>query len=317
MCWTLQLIGWLSPFCLLLFLEFWSVLSFGVYFFVSSIWQPPCVCFCVLGRAALTPCLSSVTYWRKSICKLCGTEPYVIAWVGQPTSLLWGSVWEEGSGRGQCHSLAFGGCPFYPFLPIICPISSHFTHFLYVTGALPAVALVLCPRVGGFVYVVSSCRPFIWSLLKVQEFLPLPSPLLVFIARSYGDLSSWHWDHGLCSLAWGWDHLLPRYPSWVLPTAHECGTVYSAAPITSPRCTASRCLSTHLCNSTPPTHLHECGFFKSLVVVLPYSSIFWWFWVLFVLRSSCNSFCVCTRKQSVYTYTSILTGSVESDFLNW
>ena len=25
------------------FLEFWSVLSFGTYFFVSSIWQPPCV----------------------------------------------------------------------------------------------------------------------------------------------------------------------------------------------------------------------------------------------------------------------------------
>ena len=28
--------------------------SFGPYFFVSF-WQPPCVCFCVLGRAALIP----------------------------------------------------------------------------------------------------------------------------------------------------------------------------------------------------------------------------------------------------------------------
>ena len=35
--------------------------------------------------------------------------------------------------------------------------------------------------------------------------------------------------------------------------------------------------------STPPTHLDECGFFKSFVVQLPYSLTFWWFWVIFVL----------------------------------
>ena len=34
--WTLHLIGWLSPRCLVLFLEFWSVLSFRPYFFVPS-----------------------------------------------------------------------------------------------------------------------------------------------------------------------------------------------------------------------------------------------------------------------------------------
>ena len=33
--WTLHLIGWLSPRCLVLFLEFWSVLSLGPYFFDS------------------------------------------------------------------------------------------------------------------------------------------------------------------------------------------------------------------------------------------------------------------------------------------
>ena len=37
------------------FLEFYSVFSFGPYFFVSLFWQPSCVCFCVLGRAALIP----------------------------------------------------------------------------------------------------------------------------------------------------------------------------------------------------------------------------------------------------------------------
>ena len=36
--------------------------------------------------------------------------------------------------------------------------------------------------------------------------------------------------------------------------------------------------------STPPTHMDEYCFFKSLLVRLPYSSIFWQFWVFFVLR---------------------------------
>ena len=36
------------------------LISFGPCFFVSSFWQPPCVCFYVLGRAALTLFLGSV-----------------------------------------------------------------------------------------------------------------------------------------------------------------------------------------------------------------------------------------------------------------
>ena len=60
-------------------------------------------------------------------------------------------------------------------------------------------------------------------------------------------------------------------------------------------------LSAHLHDSVPPTHLDGCGFFKSLVVRLPYSSIFWSFWVLFVLRFGCNSFYGCTRRWSMPT----------------
>ena len=67
--WTLPLVGWLSPFCLVLFWAYYSVLSFGLYFFVSSIWQLPWVCLCILGRGALTPCLNSVAHCRK------GTRP--------------------------------------------------------------------------------------------------------------------------------------------------------------------------------------------------------------------------------------------------
>lgn len=37
-----------------LFLEICSVLSFGM-FFLRLVWQPPSVCFCVLGRTAMYP----------------------------------------------------------------------------------------------------------------------------------------------------------------------------------------------------------------------------------------------------------------------
>ena len=67
--WTLHLIDYLSPFHLaLFFLEFWSVLSFGPYFFFLSVLHPPCVCVCVLGRAALTP-------FPDTLVKLWGAEP--------------------------------------------------------------------------------------------------------------------------------------------------------------------------------------------------------------------------------------------------
>ena len=52
MFWTLHLVDCLSPFCLFLFLEFYSVLLFGTCYFVSSFWQLPCVCFYILGKTA-------------------------------------------------------------------------------------------------------------------------------------------------------------------------------------------------------------------------------------------------------------------------
>ena len=139
--------------------------------------------------------------------------------------------------------------------------------------------------------------------LAVSSTAPTP---LVFIARSYKDLSSWHWNPGLCGLAWGWDSLLPRHPSWSLSTTRECGTAHAAAVTTSPCHTMFPCLLSCLHVST---HLDECGFFKSLVMGPSHSSIFRCFLMLFVLRSSCNSFCGCVRRWSTFTYTSILTRS--------
>ena len=65
----------------------------------------------------------------------------MIARAEQPASLLCGSVCKEGLERGQYCCLALGG------FPGTHPVSSHFTHFPYVTGTLPAVVLVLHPRI--------------------------------------------------------------------------------------------------------------------------------------------------------------------------
>ena len=43
-------------------------------------------------------------------------------------------------------------------------------------------------------------------------------------------------------------------------------------------------LSAQLPISAPPTGLDECFFFNLLVVGLPYSSIFWQFWLFFVFK---------------------------------
>ena len=60
--------------------------------------------------------------------------------------------------------------------------------------------------------------------------------------------------------------------------------------------------------STPPTSLDECFFFISLVVRLPYRSIFCQFWLFFVFKLL-SFFCLCEEAQCVPTYASILAGS--------
>ena len=89
----------------------------------------------------------------------------------------------------------------------------------------------------------------------------------VFTARSYGDLASWCWNPGLGSLVWCWDLSLWRYPSILYPAHVVFGTSEFHISM-SPRC---------------PSYQSGWMWFNSLVVRLPYSSIFCWFWVMFVL----------------------------------
>ena len=58
-------------------------------------------------------------------------------------------------------------------------------------------------------------------------------------------------------------------------------TPQSAASLGLPAATLPRVLSAQLHVSAPPTSLDECFFFISLVVGLPYSSIFCQFWLFF------------------------------------
>ena len=67
--------------------------------------------------------------------------------------------------------------------------------------------------------------------------------------------------------------------------------------------------------SAPPTGLNECFFFISLVVGLPYSSIFCQFCCFLFLNCCCPSF-GCSRRHSVSTYASTLAGSQTADTLN-
>ena len=185
--------------------------------------------------------------------------------MGQSASPVCGSVWGgESMVRGQNLCLASGG------LPVTHPLSSHFILFPYAIGTLPAAAL-------GFADVLSPCRPF--KQWKSSRFFCHPTHTV----RGDGGLSSQWWNPWLFGLVCGWDGSLPAYTSQILITFHECGIVCSTT--TTATATASPCHTASLpCvhDSAPPPCLGECGFFKSLVVRLPCSSIFWWFWVLHV-----------------------------------
>ena len=98
---------------------------------------------------------------------------------------------------------------------------------------------------------------------------PTTSTPTGFFSRRFWGFISLCWNPGLCGLS----HFS------VVPhglSTGKCGTP----------CSTSRCESSPpwLPISAPPTSLDECFFFNSLVIRLPYSSIFWKFWLFFVFK---------------------------------
>ena len=148
-----------------------------------------------------------------------------------------------------------------------CINARHFSFSLYAT-AFQATALVPDPSPPSCVPLVpfkllpwhwssegaslnkSVCGFFKGNCLGFQKFLPLTQSLLVFAARSYGDLSSWYWNPGLGSQVWGWASLFPIYLSQIF--IHQMYLFHISTPLTS---------------------LDGRGFFNSVVVRLPFNSI--------------------------------------------
>ena len=181
-------------------------------------------------------------------------------------SLLCGSVW----GKGQGHCLASRVLSRRKLSLITHPDAGHFHVSSYATSALPTVALVLNPREGESAEVLSPCGPFKRSLLKIQQFLPCRNPhwfvqpeIMGIYLPGAGTLGCAVWPGAGIAVSQG----MP--PNFYSPHMNVC-----FAATASPHRTVSPHLSTCLCVSSPSTHLDECGFFKCLVVELPYSLIF-------------------------------------------
>ena len=77
------------------------------------------------------------------------------------------------------------------------------------------------------------------------------------------------------------------------------GLPHSTIPLGPQASALARVLSIQLPVSAPPTGLEECFFFNSLVVRLPYSSIFCQFWLFFVFKLLSFSW-LCKEAQCVY-----------------
>ena len=114
--------------------------------------------------------------------------------------------------------------------------------------------------------------------------LPMNSPVRLGVSPAAsstltGFYSQRFW--GILSLCWNPGlHGLSCSQLFLLVYLHT-NVVLPCLPGTALLCV----LSTWLPVSTPPTSLDECFFFNSLVVGLPYRSIFWQFWFLNLLLS--------------------------------
>ena len=143
----------------------------------------------------------------------------------------------------------------------------------------------LCPagadsQVGGFVYILGPCGSLQQTLLCGWEFLMLPpQPPQVFSIR-------------------GFRLYFPTLELWVLqcvslPSCYSqfiCTQMWDNPLCQPPPCQVCLLLlcpkssSPWLPVSPPPTGLDECFFFNSLLVGIPYSSIFWQFFLLSVFK---------------------------------
>ena len=88
-----------------------------------------------------------------------------------------------------------------------------------------------------------------------------------------------HWNSGLRGMSLG-----PPDAASLASCSFAHPTPQSTTSLSQPATALLQVLSARLPISAPPTGLDECFFFISLVVGLPYSSIFCQFWLFFVFK---------------------------------
>ena len=174
---------------------------------------------------------------------------------GSPRHCIVALYVREGPKRERCCSLGSQ------------PAFSHFPCFPQANWAL----LVLIPGWVGFVYLLGPCRSPMNSPVRlgVSPAASLPHKIFQseFLRLYFPVLEPWV----------AWSVSLPSCPSrficthmWDCPLHQPLPCLESSPP--------------QLPISAPPTSLKECFFFNFSVVGLPYSSVFWHFWLFFVFR---------------------------------
>ena len=133
------------------------------------------------------------------------------------------------------------------------------------------------PRVSGFAYVPSLCRPF--KQQKSSSFFYCTKPHWFLQLEEMGVYL--HSDGILGCTVWPGVEIAcfqVIHPNFYTPCANVWPSILLPLQLLPPWATTLLCSSPQLC----PSHACGCGFFTSLVVRLPYSVISWRFWVLLV-----------------------------------
>ena len=144
-----------------------------------------------------------------------------------------------------------------------------------------------CWFLGGWVCV---CSRTLWvspmnSPMRLRVSPSSATPINFYCQRFWGSLSSL-WNPGSRGLSHSL--VVPVYP-------HT-----NVGPPTPPADALRQVLSTWLPGSAPPTGLDECFFFNSLVIRLPYSSIFCHFWLFLFLNLLLSFFWLCEKAPCIY-----------------
>ena len=207
----------------------------------------------------------------------------------------------------------------------------------------PTYLSLLCGAVGGWGGVREGTMPLAWLLVSFQSLPPLPTSKLgpsgadsqvgvfVYILGPVGLSNELSCETGSLFCLVKPHRFFQRFQAFLFQRWNPWLHGLSHPPAVPPSLSACKCVAASCClphpvlqplpchgsspsqlpASTLPTRLGECFFFNSLVIRLPYISIFWQLWLISVFKFVVVLLLV-ARRQSVSTYTCIF-----KSFLIW